>query len=127
MYFEEALKNELESIPILNNKVFALTAIEGSKTPYLVYMSSEGIQEKDLNGYSIMTEVDVDLHILADEYPQLKDITRQVITKVKSFQSQVIGGTDGVYIYDFTYEKPTEQFIPELYQYLSVIPIKLRF
>jgi hypothetical protein len=56
----------------------------------------------------------------------LKDITRQVIDKVISFQSRVIGGTDGVMIFDVTYEKVTEQYIPELFQFLCVIAITVR-
>jgi hypothetical protein len=126
MYFEEALKTELMSIDGLNNKVFPLTAIEGVETPYLVYISSEGLQEKYFDGYSGSKEVQAELHILSDEYPSLKDMTRQVISIVLSFQNRVIGGTDGVMVYDVSYEKPTEQFIPELLQFLSVIPISVR-
>jgi hypothetical protein len=126
MYFEEALKIELESIDSLTNKIFPLTAIEGVGTPYLVYISSEGIYEKYYSGYSGSKEIDAELHILSDEYPTLKDITRQVIDKVISFQSRVIGGTDGVMIFDVTYEKVTEQYIPELFQFLCVIAITVR-
>lgn len=127
MYFEEALKTELESITALTNKVFPLTAIEGVGTPYLAYISSEGIPEKDLNGYSGLKEVHAELHILSDEYPSLKDITRQVIDKVVSFQSRVIGGADGVMINDVTLDKdPTEQFIPELLQFLCIVAISVR-
>jgi hypothetical protein len=46
MNFEEALRNELNSIPQIANKIFPLAATEGVKTPYLVYISSEGVQEK---------------------------------------------------------------------------------
>jgi hypothetical protein len=126
MYFEEALKIELESIDSLTNKIFPLTAIEGVGTPYLVYISSEGIYEKYYSGYSGSKEIDAELHILSDEYPTLNDITRQVIDKVISFQSRVIGGTDGVMIFDVTYEKVTEQYIPELFQFLCVIAITVR-
>jgi hypothetical protein len=126
MNFEEALKNELNSITNLANKVFPLTAIEGVKTPYLVYVSSEGIQEKYLEGYRGSKEVDCELHILNDSYAGLKDITRQVISKVISFQDRVIGGVDGVWIQDVTYERVTEQYIDQLFQYLCVISIRVR-
>lgn len=126
IYFEEALKTELESIDSLNNKVFPVIAIEGVETPYLVYISSEGLQEKYYEGYSGSKEIQAELHILSNEYPSLKDMTRQVISKVISFQSRVIGGTDGVMIYDVTYDKVTEQFIPELLQFLCIVSISVR-
>lgn len=127
MNFEEALRNELNTIPELTNKVFPLAAIEGVKTPYLVYISAEGIAQKDLNGYSGVKEVHAELHILADEYSSLKDIAQEVISVVVSFPSRAIGGTGGLKIYDMTYDKITEQYIPELLQYLCVISITVRF
>jgi hypothetical protein len=126
MNFEEALKTELNSIPNLANKVFPLTAIEGVKTPYLVYISNEGVPEKCLSGYFGPKEVNGELHILNDTYSGLKDITKQVISTVESFQNRIIGGTDGVLIQDVTYEKPTEQYIDQLFQYLSIIPFTVR-
>jgi hypothetical protein len=126
MNFEEALRNELNSIPELANKVFPLTAIEGVKTPYLVYVSSDGVQEKCLNGYAGSKEVDCELHILNDSYSGLKDITREVISLVVSFQNRVIGGTDGIWIQDITYEKVTEQYIDQLFQYLCVLSVRVR-
>jgi hypothetical protein len=126
MYFEEALKIELENITELNNKVYPLAATEGVITPYLVYVSSEGVQEKYLEGYAGSKEVDCELHILSDSYPGLKDITRQVIAKVVTFQGRVIGGDNGVWIQDVTYERVTEQYIDQLFQYLCVISIRVR-
>jgi hypothetical protein len=127
MYFEEALKTELESITELTNKVFPLVALEGVEPPYLVYISSEGLLEKYYDGYYTGTlTIQAELHILSNEYPLLKDITRKVISKVVSFQSSVIGGDGGVMIYDVTYEKPVENYIPELLQFLCIVPISVR-
>lgn len=126
MNFEEALRNELNSITLIANKIFPLAATEGVKTPYLVYVSSEGIQEKYLEGYRGSKEVDCELHILSDSYSGLKDITQQVIESVISFQGRVIGGDNGVWIQDVTYEKGTEQYIPELYQHLCILSITVR-
>jgi hypothetical protein len=126
MNFEEALKNELNSISNLTNKVFPLTAIEGVKTPYLVYISNEGVPEKCLSGYFGPKEVNGELHILNDSYSGLKDITKQVISTIESFQNRIIGGAGGVFIQDVSYEKPTEQYIDQLFQYLSIIPFTVR-
>ena len=126
MNFEEALRNELSSITQITNKVFPLAATEGVKTPYLVYVSNEGVPEKCLTGYFGPKEVNGELHILNDTYSGLKDITKQVISKVESFQNRVIGGTGGVLIQDVSYEKPVEQYIDQLFQYLSIIPFTVR-
>jgi hypothetical protein len=126
MNFEEALKNELNSISNLANKVFPLTAIEGVKTPYLVYISNEGVPEKCLSGYFGPKEVNGELHILNDSYSGLKDITKQVISTIESFQNRIIGGAGGVFIQDVSYEKPSEQYIDQLFQYLSIIPFTVR-
>jgi hypothetical protein len=126
MNFEEALRNELSSIPQIANKIFPLAATEGVKTPYLVYISSEGVQEKYLDGYAGSKEVECELHILNDSYAGLKDITRQVIAKVVKFQQSIIGGDGGVWVQDLTYERASEQYIDQLFQYLCVVSLKVR-
>ena len=126
MNFEEALRNELSSISQLTNKIFPLAATEGVKTPYLVYISNEGVPQKCLSGYFGPTEITGEFHILNDTYSGLKDITKQVISTIKSFQNRLIGGVDGVFIQDATYEKPTEQYIDQLFQYLSIISFTVR-
>lgn len=125
MNFEEALKNELNSIPELMNKVFPLTAIEGVKTPYLVYINNEGTPQKTLSGYIGPNEIDGQLHVLNDTYAGLKDITKQVITTLESFSNRVIGGDGGVLVQDVSYDKPTEQYIDQLFQYVSIIPFTI--
>jgi hypothetical protein len=126
MNFEEALRNELSSIPQLANRIFPLAATEGVKSPYLVYISNEGVPQKCLSGYFGPTEITGELHILNDSYSGLKDITKQVISTIESFQNRIIGGTDGVLIQDVTYEKPSEQYIDQLFQYLSIITFTVR-
>jgi hypothetical protein len=126
MNFEEALRNELSSIPQIANKIFPLAATEGVKTPYLVYISSEGVQEKYLDGYAGSKEIECELHILNDSYAGLKDITRQVISKVVKFQQSIIGGDGGVWVQNLTYERPTEQYIDQLFQYLCIVSLKVR-
>jgi hypothetical protein len=128
VYFEEGLKTELTSISGLTNKVFPLSANEGVTTPYVVYISSEGEYEKALGGgYLVGTkEVNCELHILHGSYASLKDLTRQVITKLISFQGRVIGGVGGVKVYDVKYDVIHEQYIDELFQYLCVISVTVK-
>lgn len=126
MEFEEALKAELSTISELNNQVFPLNATEGTKAPYIVYVSSEGIQERTLDGYVRSREVDCEIHILHDKYFSLKDLTRQVISIIDSFQQRFIGGSTDVYVQASTYQKVNEMYLPDLLQYLCVLELTVR-
>lgn len=126
MNFEESLYNELLSITDLANNVFPLNAPTDTKPPYLVYVSSEGVQERTLDGYLSVRETTCELHILHDKYSSLKDLTRQVISLIDTFQRRTIGGTGGVYVQSATYEKVHEMFVPELIQCLCVLEMKVR-
>jgi hypothetical protein len=126
MYFEEALKTELESIPGLSNKVYPLNAIEGVTAPYVVYIASEGVFDEVLDGYLETKEIACELHILSGTYAGMKDLTKQVLAMVKSFQRRVIGGTDGLFVWDVTYEQSHEEYIDDLFQYLSIVSITVR-
>jgi hypothetical protein len=126
MYFEEALVVELGSISGLSNKVFPITAIEGTVAPYVVYVSSEGVAEKDLEGYDLLREIDCEIHIVSNSYAEMKSLTRSVISTIQSFQGRVIGGTDGVMIYDVTLDNPHEQWNNDLFQYICILPITVK-
>jgi hypothetical protein len=126
MTFEESLYNELATITDLNGEIYPLNADTDTKPPYLVYVSSEGEQERTLDGYVISKEITCELHILHDEYSSLKGLTRQVISLIDTFQRRIIGGSGGVYVQGATYENVHEQFVPELIQYLCILEIKVR-
>jgi hypothetical protein len=126
MNFEEALYIELNAITALNGNIFPLNADTDTKPPYLVYVSSEGEQERTLDGYVISKEVKCELHILNDTYFGLKDLTKQVISLIDTFQRRTIGGAGGVYIQSATYEKVHEQYVPELLQCLCILEMKVR-
>jgi hypothetical protein len=74
----------------------------------------------------VLKRVECELHILNDSYAGLKDITRQVIAKVVKFQQSIIGGDGGVWVQDLTYERATEQYIDQLFQYLCIVSLKVR-
>src|SRR5689334_14622596 len=125
MNFEQALQIELNSITGIADKIFPLVATEGVKTPYLVYVSSEGVPEKYLDGYEGAKEVECELHILNDSYSGLKDVTRQVISKIVKFQQSIIGGDGGVWVQNVTYSVGKEEYIDQLFQYLCVVSLQL--
>ncbi|ALC92062.1 hypothetical protein AM500_21385 [Bacillus sp. FJAT-18017] len=120
MNFEEALTAELSSLPGLADKVYPLNAPEGTPAPYIIYVSSEGLQDKSLKGYHSSKEVPCEINIFTDSYAGLKDLTQQVITKLVSFQSRNIGHS-GPFIQNFTYEKPVELYENQVSLYRCLI------
>jgi hypothetical protein len=124
--FEEALTAELTMIEGLATKVFPLNAKEGTVPPYIVYLSTEGIQDKSFDGYLITKEVECEINILHSTYREMKDLTKLVMAKVISFQGKSIGN-GGPKIQNLSYEKPVELYEKEIKQYRSVIELKLKF
>lgn len=126
MSFEEALREELSSISGLTNKVYPLKAKQGVEAPYLIYVSSEGVKTKSLQGYLPSKEVECELNIVSDSYSGLKNITKQVIAQIVSFQGRQIG-SNGPVIQNVTYERPVELYENEVNRYRSVIDLTVRF
>jgi hypothetical protein len=124
MNFEEALRAELGTIEGLQNKVFPLNAPEGTKTPFMIYVSSEGIQDKTLQGYLNSKEVDCEIYILADSYTELKRVIKEVLLKITSFPGRVIGD-DGPYIQNVTYTPPVELYEQAIKLYRCAFDLKL--
>lgn len=126
MNFEEALTVELEQIPSLNQKVFP-GIMPGKSAPYIAYLSSEGVQMKELGiGYTEGKTVEFTINIVTQKYGELKSLSRAVLQKLISFQSRVIG-TDGPFIQEFTYTKPVELYEPEPKLYRCVIDCEVYF
>lgn len=125
MDFEEALTAELEQIEGLMDKVFPLNAEEGTEAPYLIYVGSEGLEDKTLDGYSDSKEIDCELNIMQYSYSGLKYLTKQVLSKVKSFQSRKIGD-DGPFIQNISYNDSVEIYEKEVDLYRCVIEIKVK-
>jgi hypothetical protein len=108
MNFEQAMTAEFETIPPLAGKVFPLAA-PGKEAPYLVYISGDGMPDKDLGGYRDTKTVSVELNLITKTYASLKAITPLITEVLRSFQFRSIG-TDGPYIREITYEEPVELY-----------------
>jgi hypothetical protein len=124
--FEQALYIELTSVTGIG-EVFPLNVIEGTKAPYCVYESSIGMEEKTLDGYTSSMEMDCTLYIIQSSYAELKQVSRNVLDLLKSFQSRKIGDPDdGVMVYDFSYENIKELYDPETFLYQNTIGFTVR-
>jgi hypothetical protein len=119
--FEVALRNELSVIEGLTGKVYPLNAIEGTKAPFIVYESSDGIQEKTLTGFSPYKDIDINLYIVANSYADMKAYSKSVISILQSFIGRNIGGSSDVYIRDVEYSKVDETYINDLFLYQTII------
>lgn len=121
MDFEEAIKNEFSSITGLINKVFPLNVTEGIKAPYVVYESSDGIQEKTLSGFAPYKDIDLTLYIVANSYSDMKAYSNSVLTQLQSFIGRYIGGSTDVFIRDVAYAKVDEMYFQDLFLYQCTI------
>lgn len=124
MDFEQALVHELSTIPVLNGKVFPLSAKEGTNPPFILYVSSEGEKVQTLAGYNDSKEVNVTVHVIAQTYDDLKNLTKQVIDKLASFFGRAIG-IEGPIVKGFEYNEPSEEFNEELDFHSSAIDVKV--
>jgi len=116
--FEDALSFELESVKGFKEKVYPAFA-PGTPAPYLVYLSSEGVRVKTLEGYTSQRRVEVELNIVTKRYREMKDYAKLILDKLISMEGRAIGG-DGPFIQELTYEKPVEIYEegPKLYRCL---------
>lgn len=125
MNFEEALASELESVDGLEGKVFPMGAKEGVKPPFVIYVSSEGLQDKTLDGYLTSKEIDCEIHVVHKNYDKMKALTKLVISELQTFYGRAIG-TDGPFIKSLTYDKPVEVHEKEVQFYRSSFDIHVR-
>lgn len=120
---EKALRNELNQIPQITNKIYPLNAPKGKKAPYLVYISYSRPM-KDLDGTKSDINSDVLLNIFSDSYSEMKDLTKKVKKLIDTFLFRNIG-EQGPYIEDLTIEKITETYESELELYRGIIPFNI--
>lgn len=126
MDFEQALCAELQAIPVLNKKVFPQIAEEGTEPPFAIYISSGGEKVQTLEGYTDLTELGFEIHIVTKSYEDLKGLTKAVLDKVKSFFGRAIG-QDGPHIKSISHAEPVEDLDEELNFHKSTIDVRVRF
>ncbi|WP_127491546.1 tail completion protein gp17 [Paenibacillus glycanilyticus] len=110
MTFEAALVAELSAVPELQGKIFPLSA-NGAPAPYMVYVSSEGLPSKGLDGYSNGKDVAATLNIMCATYSELKKITANVLAILHTFEKRQLGES-GPFIQELTHQGPVEMYEP---------------
>ncbi|MGL5150313.1 MAG: hypothetical protein ACRC7N_07065 [Clostridium sp.] len=127
MTIEEALVNELNSITELKDKIYPLVADEGTSYPYVVFVS-EGIKRyKTLSGFLPNGDINIEIHIVADSYFKIKELSKKVDDKVITFLGRVVGG-NGPFIQNLDYEETQpETYAKEVQGYIRIMNLKLFF
>lgn len=126
MSFESGLREELNNVSGLSNQIFPVIAPEGAPTPYLVYESSEGLNDKTLTGFLSSKTIDCGLNIVCSSYSSLKTITPGVILRLQSFLGRAIG-TSGIVVQNLTFEgEPHEMYDSESKLYRCIIEFTAR-
>lgn len=127
MTFEEALRTELITIEELNEKVFPLTAPEGTEAPYLIYVSSRGRHDKSLEGFQKSKSVSVEINVIHDRASKMRALARQVKTVIMGMEKRRIAET-GPFIEEVIFENEgTELYEHEVDLYRCVFDLTFYF
>jgi hypothetical protein len=88
---EKKLVEKLQEVTGLSNRVFPLIAKQGQEVPFVVYDRTATNRDKTLTGFDGLVEVSFQLDIHEKTYSNLKTVSQNVITKLKSFEGQTWG------------------------------------
>jgi hypothetical protein len=126
MNFEEALCMELKTITGLEQKVFPQNAEENTEPPFVVYVSSGGEKVQTLAGYTDLTELSFEVHVITNSYEELKSYVETISSKIRSFFGRSIG-TNGPYIKSVGFTEPNEDFQDNQSYHKSTFNVQVRF
>ena len=127
MTFEEALRTELITIEELNEKVFPLTAPEGTEAPYLIYVSSRGRHDKALEGFQKSKTVSVEINVIHDRASKMRALARQVKALIMGMEKRRIAN-EGPFIEEVIFENEgTELYEHEVDLYRCVLDLTFYF
>lgn len=114
MDLEQGLTAELSSIAGLTDKVFPVTAPQGTLAPYLTYALGGNDRAKTLSGHDGLVESQYQLDLYHTSYASMKALKKLVIANLKTYDLRNIGGSGPLVqqaeiITDFeTYENEVE-------------------
>lgn len=127
MSFEKALRAELITIEELNEKVFPLTAPEGTEAPYLIYVCSRGQNDKALDGFQKSKSVSVEINVIHDRASEMRALARQVKALIMGMEKRRIAN-EGPFIEEVIFENEgTELYEPEVDLYRCVYDLTFYF
>jgi hypothetical protein len=126
MEFEEALVVEFNKIPLITGKVYPVFTGEGVDPPFLVYVSSEGTQERTLTEFTGMKTIECEIHAVGNTYEEMKTLIKAVINTIITFRQRKIGDDSGPFLYTVRYEQPEEMFEGDTWIYRASFDMTVR-
>lgn len=97
MDLEQALTAELSAVSGLENKVYPITAAQGTTAPYLTYSLGANERNQDLLGHDGLVKSQYQLDLYHSTYAGLKALKKLVVQSIKTFCFRNLGGS-GPYI-----------------------------
>lgn len=124
--FDVSLKEELQTISGLSNRVFPVNAPENFPAPYIVYLTAEQ-HYKTLDGFIPSGRINAEINLICKTPSELKTLSRGVIIRLQSFLMRSIGVSEPVYIQDVEFvTEPSEIYEQEIKAYRSVFEITIQ-
>jgi hypothetical protein len=121
MSFEQCLREEMETVSGLADKVFPVNAPESCPSPYAVYFSSEGTADKSLNEVLSSRTLDFSVHVISATYSEGKTITSGVVQRLQSFFQREIGVSNPIFCEDITIDPTTETWDNQLNMFRFIV------
>ncbi|WP_195990006.1 hypothetical protein [Clostridium sp. D53t1_180928_C8] len=122
---EKALRDELNKVSEIENKIFPMNAPEGQKAPYLVYITRKK-HLKNLDGVTENKECYLILNVLCSSYSQMKDISKKIEVIITKFPLRTIG-EENLYIQDIDLSDITEDYEEQLKLHRGIIPFTVYY
>lgn len=121
--FEESLVTELSAIAGLSNKIFPVTAQQGTQVPFLIYELNNIDRTMVTSGFDGLIESTYQIMIAHTTYSSLKSLTKLVTDKLKTFQQRNIG----VYVQEIDIISQSEHYDDPSLFYLSQIDFQVNY
>jgi hypothetical protein len=124
--FEEALRAELITITLLNNKVYPLVAPKGETVPFLVYKKNNIKFYKTLDGIHRKVEAVYVITIITSTYAELQTLSLSVTDLLISFLGRKLSTSD-ISIKNIEVENIGDQYESEVDFYRNDIRITVNY
>lgn len=94
MEVEKAVRAKINTIAELTNKVFPLSAPEGTTAPYVVYVTTADTETDTLGGWIGSYDATVEINVIHSSYSGMKSMSKTVISALKTLNDSTYGGVD---------------------------------
>jgi hypothetical protein len=126
MDLEQGLTVELSAVLGLANKVFPLTAMQGTQVPDLVYTLGHNERTQSLTGHDGLVQAQYQLDLYHSTYANLKALKKLLIQNLKTYNLRNIG-SNGPFIQQVEIITDFEAYESEVKLYKGIIEFEVHF